>query len=116
MTELSALFKQVRIGAGLTQGQAAKIIGAAGPAAISHYENGERRVPIAALERLIQHAGGRLTIQADNVTPARLTISVETLSHFQCPYCQKWWSIGDAPRRAVWYCPWCGMQSEAADE
>lgn len=35
-------------------------------------------------------------------------LSHEHLVHFNCPICQKWWSIGDAPERDHWYCPWCG--------
>ena len=35
-------------------------------------------------------------------------ISHEHLVHFNCPLCQKWWSIGDAPERDHWFCPWCG--------
>lgn len=42
---------------------------------------------------------------------SHLTISKETLSHFQCPHCQKWWSIGDAHDREFWFCPWCGCKS-----
>lgn len=35
--------------------------------------------------------------------------SVENLVHFSCPYCQKWWSVGDAPEdKEVWWCTWCG--------
>lgn len=37
-------------------------------------------------------------------------ISHEHLVHFNCPICQKWWSIGDAPERDHWYCPWCGKE------
>ena len=38
--------------------------------------------------------------------------SVEVLVHFQCALCNKWWSIGDAPDRDYWYCPWCGVKLE----
>ena len=39
--------------------------------------------------------------------------SVETLCHFSCGTCQKWWSISDAPRsKRVWWCPWCGEKIE----
>jgi hypothetical protein len=35
--------------------------------------------------------------------------SRETLDHFRCGACGKWWTIGDAPpRRARWFRPWCG--------
>jgi PHP family Zn ribbon phosphoesterase len=35
--------------------------------------------------------------------------SVETLHHFSCGKCKKWWSIGDAPKeKTEWFCPWCG--------
>jgi len=40
-----------------------------------------------------------------------LKISIEVLAHFQCPHCSKWWSIGDAPDREFWFCPWCGTKS-----
>lgn len=40
-----------------------------------------------------------------------LTISIENLAHFQCPHCKGWWSIGDAPKREHWFCPWCGKAS-----
>ncbi|MBM7843917.1 hypothetical protein [Herpetosiphon giganteus] len=36
--------------------------------------------------------------------------SIEQLHHFQCGACSGWWSIGDAPPRDHWYCPWCGTQ------
>lgn len=37
--------------------------------------------------------------------------SVETLVHFNCPACQKWWSIGDPDRdKTRWFCPWCGTR------
>jgi hypothetical protein len=36
--------------------------------------------------------------------------SPERLVHFQCPICKGWWSIGDAPERAFWFCPWCGKK------
>lgn len=35
--------------------------------------------------------------------------SLERLYHFNCGLCEKWWSIGDAPEGALWYCPWCGI-------
>ena len=38
------------------------------------------------------------------------TKSIEKLAHFRCGHCQKWWSIGDAPKRKKWWCPWCGKQ------
>jgi predicted RNA-binding Zn-ribbon protein involved in translation (DUF1610 family) len=40
------------------------------------------------------------------------TVAVEHLSHFHCPNCGRWFSIGDAPAvRVVWTCPWCGKPS-----
>lgn len=37
--------------------------------------------------------------------------SLETLTHFQCGTCTKWWAIGDVlPNKHDWYCPWCGQQ------
>ncbi|MBP8251746.1 MAG: hypothetical protein KAX40_05240 [Herpetosiphon sp.] len=41
---------------------------------------------------------------------ATFLYSVERLVHFQCGVCQKWWSIGDAPHRDFWFCPWCGAK------
>jgi ribosomal protein L37AE/L43A len=38
------------------------------------------------------------------------SIFVEKLSHFRCLKCDKWWSIGDAPKKVIWYCPWCGLK------
>lgn len=36
--------------------------------------------------------------------------SVESLAHFHCAHCGKWWSIGDAPqKKTLWHCPWCGI-------
>ena len=38
--------------------------------------------------------------------------SLEILSHFSCPQCKKWWSIGDAPTdKDEWFCPWCGEKN-----
>lgn len=35
--------------------------------------------------------------------------NIELLSHFLCEFCQKWWSIGDAPiEKKEYFCPWCG--------
>jgi len=36
--------------------------------------------------------------------------SIENLIHFTCDFCEKWWSVGDAPvkDKNFWYCPWCG--------
>ncbi|MEI6022446.1 MAG: hypothetical protein WCQ32_01215 [bacterium] len=39
------------------------------------------------------------------------TVSVEKLTHFNCGHCKKWWSIGDAPKRKKWFCPYCGILS-----
>lgn len=39
------------------------------------------------------------------------TRSVESLNHFRCQDCDKWWSVGDAPEgKHEWYCPWCGIK------
>ena len=42
-----------------------------------------------------------------------MLISIETLVHFQCIKCNKWWSIGDAPilQKYNWFCPWCGYEN-----
>jgi hypothetical protein len=37
---------------------------------------------------------------------------VEHLTHFRCGVCNGWWSIGDAPERDHWFCPWCGAKLE----
>ena len=40
------------------------------------------------------------------------TMSVERLSHFSCPHCKQWWTVGDAPRaKKEWYCPQCGVKA-----
>jgi DNA-directed RNA polymerase subunit RPC12/RpoP len=37
--------------------------------------------------------------------------SIENLNHFRCKNCNKWWSIGDAPKeKEEWWCPWCGKR------
>ena len=36
-----------------------------------------------------------------------MSVSLERLWHFQCENCNKWWTIGDAPDRLEWGCPWC---------
>lgn len=39
--------------------------------------------------------------------------SIEKLHHFRCNFCNKWWSIGDAPdNKDDWYCPWCGHKNQ----
>lgn len=41
------------------------------------------------------------------------TRSVESLNHFRCQECDKWWSVGDAPvEKEDWYCPWCGAKQK----
>jgi hypothetical protein len=40
------------------------------------------------------------------------SVSKEHLHHFNCGSCKKWWSIGDAPKRKQWFCPWCGKKQE----
>ena len=36
-------------------------------------------------------------------------VSRETLYHFRCERCNKWWTIADADtNKTDWYCPWCG--------
>jgi rubrerythrin len=44
------------------------------------------------------------------------TKSIERLAHFRCKACAKWWSIGDAPTRDEWHCPWCGLKQRFADK
>jgi len=41
-----------------------------------------------------------------------LKLSKEVLVHFQCSSCSKWWTIGDAPDRGHWFCPWCGVKQD----
>jgi len=39
--------------------------------------------------------------------------AIEQLYHFSCAKCEKWWSVGDAPKsKTIWYCPWCGAVNE----
>ncbi|MDE2038116.1 MAG: hypothetical protein KGI69_02775 [Patescibacteria group bacterium] len=47
---------------------------------------------------------------------ARGSTSVERFVHFQCGSCKGWWGIGDAPKRAEWICPWCGLKQSFADK
>jgi PHP family Zn ribbon phosphoesterase len=37
----------------------------------------------------------------------------ETIIHFICDKCNKWWSISDAPidEKYDWFCPWCGHEN-----
>jgi len=38
--------------------------------------------------------------------------TTENLHHFSCAFCQKWWTIGDAPNdKEDWFCPWCGEKN-----
>ncbi len=43
-------------------------------------------------------------------TEAQSLQSVEILNHFRCGFCNKWWSIADAPIKNKWFCPWCGVK------
>ncbi len=40
-----------------------------------------------------------------------MSYSIEKLFHFQCPVCEKWWTIGDAEPGRNYTCPWCGKLS-----
>jgi DNA-directed RNA polymerase subunit RPC12/RpoP len=41
------------------------------------------------------------------------TVSNETISHFSCGECKKWWTIGDADKsKSYWFCPWCGTKQD----
>jgi predicted RNA-binding Zn-ribbon protein involved in translation (DUF1610 family) len=41
------------------------------------------------------------------------SISKETLFHFHCNECQKWWTIADIDQiKTVWFCPWCGKEKK----
>ncbi len=45
--------------------------------------------------------------------PPRNKRSAETIAHFACAKCRKWWTIGDAPtQKKIWHCPWCGTEQE----
>lgn len=48
--------------------------------------------------------------------PREVTYSVESLTHFRCQVCTKWWSIGDPPKRDFWFCPWCGEKLVLKDK
>lgn len=52
-----------------------------------------------------------LVVQERNIKNAMEKISkksTELLTHFNCYYCKKWWSVGDAPKnKKIWYCAWC---------
>ncbi len=39
-------------------------------------------------------------------------ISPEEIYHFRCGICDKWWTIGDAPKNKTWFCPWCGKKQK----
>jgi hypothetical protein len=41
---------------------------------------------------------------------------IEHFNHFQCGSCKGWWGIGDAPKRALWHCPWCGVKQAFIDK
>lgn len=47
------------------------------------------------------------------------TYSVETLIHFSCGQCRKWWSIASLPVTQVavneWSCPECGSRRGAVE-
>lgn len=45
-------------------------------------------------------------------------VSLELLYHFQCGYCQGWWSIGDfTPEEGKQiYCPHCGLQNSVSEQ
>jgi len=42
------------------------------------------------------------------------TYSIETLYHFNCGVCSKWWSIGDfkMPEDKIIICPHCGDKNK----
>ena len=45
-----------------------------------------------------------------------ITYSVETLYHFQCDRCSKWWTIGDWDESAdSMCCPHCGVRQEVEE-
>lgn len=43
----------------------------------------------------------------------KISVSTEILSHFLCGKCERWWTIGDAPKdSSKCYCPWCGEEQK----
>lgn len=44
--------------------------------------------------------------------PPNGKVAIESLYHFNCGICKKWWTIGDAHLNTsnLWYCPWCGTK------
>lgn len=55
---------------------------------------------------------GRVGSSPTSRTKLKMITKKEILIHFMCEYCNKWWSIGDAPidTKKKWYCPWCGKE------
>ena len=44
------------------------------------------------------------------------THSEETIHHYQCRTCEKWWSIGAPPTPPKQqFCPWCGVMQDFAE-
>jgi transcription elongation factor Elf1 len=43
----------------------------------------------------------------------KVKVCVEKLSHFNCAYCGKWWTVGDTPKsKKKWFCSWCGKEQK----
>jgi hypothetical protein len=55
-----------------------------------------------------------------NCAPVERTVrhkySIETLYHFQCGHCKKWWTIGDWTPVDILICPNCGQVSEKVEK
>lgn len=44
------------------------------------------------------------------------TVSVETIAHYCCGACGRWWSIADAGVASRMTCPHCGVVAEVRVE
>lgn len=57
-----------------------------------------------------------MPLQRNSANTEKGTKSIEKLAHFRCVSCSKWWSVGDAPQRDEWFCPWCGLKQSFTDK
>ena len=55
-------------------------------------------------------------VKVKKSSKANGVLSVERFSHFQCGSCKGWWGVGDAPKRKMWICTWCGKEQEFEDK
>jgi transposase-like protein len=42
----------------------------------------------------------------------KIGLSIEHISHYRCGACSKWWSVGDAPKVKIMFCPFCGLEQK----